>query len=204
MVLPRRSRDARQAIELNGQPRRRLQKDFRPLPMSSAQRPTPECPSEEAVSLRPFRTDDLDVLHRIDQACFAPGVSYSRQELAAFIARPSSETWLAIARDRVIGFLVAERAPQRAGHIITIDVAEHWRRRHVGTLLMDAAEEWARRQKLRFIYLEAAEDNLPAQAFYEKRGYVRIRQVARYYANGAAAWVMVKALSKSMVDNRQP
>jgi ribosomal protein S18 acetylase RimI-like enzyme len=59
-------------------------------------------------------------------------------------------------------------------------------------------------QKLRFVFLETAEDNLAAQAFYEQRGYVKLKRIARYYANGAAAWVMVKALSESVADNRQP
>jgi len=163
--------------------------------MRFAQRLVSGFPPQEVVSLRPFCPDDLEVLYRIDQACFAPGVSYSRQELAAFIAHRSSKTWVAIAGDQVIGFLVADRAPQRVGHIITIDVAEPWRRRNVGTTLMDAAEGWARMQNLRFVYLETAEDNLTAQAFYEKRGYVKLRRIACYYSNGAAAWVMVKALA---------
>ncbi len=163
--------------------------------MSFAQRSASECPPGEAVSLRPFRPDDLEVLHRIDQACFSPGVSYSRQELAAFITRRSSKTWVAIAGGEVIGFLVADRAPQRVGHIITIDVVKHWRRRNVGTVLMDAAEDWARAQKSQFVYLETAEDNLGAQAFYEKRGYAKLKRIGRYYSNGAAAWVMVKALA---------
>jgi [ribosomal protein S18]-alanine N-acetyltransferase len=162
--------------------------------MSFTQRPASECPPEGAVSLRPFRPDDLEVLFRIDQACFAAGVSYSRQELAAFITHHTSKTWVATAGDQVIGFLVADRAPQHVEHIITIDVAEQWRRCNVGTALMDAAEDWARTQKLRLVFLETAEDNLTAQAFYENRGYVKLRRIARYYPNGAAAWVMVKAL----------
>jgi [ribosomal protein S18]-alanine N-acetyltransferase len=146
------------------------------------------------VSLRPFRPDDLETLYRIDQACFPGGVSYSRQELAAFITHRTSKTWVAVASEQIIGFLVAGRAPQRLGHIITIDVAEHWRRRNVGTALMDSAEAWAHAQRLRFVYLETAEDNLTAQAFYEKRGYATLKRIPRYYANGAAACVMVKAL----------
>jgi ribosomal protein S18 acetylase RimI-like enzyme len=148
------------------------------------------------VSLRPFCPEDLEVLYQIDQACFPPGVSYSRQELAAFIAHRNSRTWVATAEERIVGFLVMSRAPQRVGQITTIDVAEPWRRRRVGTLLMDAAEDWAQRQRLRFVYLETAEDNLTAQAFYKSRGYVKLKRIARYYGNGAAAWVMVKALGE--------
>jgi len=46
------------------------------------------------------------------------------------------------------------------------------------------------------IYLETAEDNAPAQAFYAGRGYEKLRMIDRYYSNGRAAWVMVKWLGK--------
>jgi ribosomal-protein-alanine N-acetyltransferase len=156
------------------------------------------------MKLRPYHPDDLEVLYRIDQACFAPGVSYSRQELAAFINHRSSKTWVAAAENQIIGFLVASRVPQRVGHIVTIDVVEPWRRRNIGTALMDAAEDWAGAERLRFICLETAEDNGVAQAFYEKRGYVKLKKITHYYANGAAAWVMVKPLGESAADHREP
>ncbi len=170
--------------------------------MSVGSRPTTDRSQAGRVALRLFRPDDLEVLYQIDQACFPPGVSYSRQELAAFLTHRNSRTWVATWGEQIIGFLVAGRAPQRIGHIITIDVAEPWRHRGVGTRLMDAVEHWAQRQKLHVIYLETAEDNLTAQAFYEKRGYVKLKRVPRYYANGAAAWVMIKTLGRSRADRR--
>ncbi len=146
------------------------------------------------MQLRPFTPADLETLYRIDQACFAPGVSYSREELVGFIAHRNSRTWVAHVGNEIIGFLVAGRESPQVGHIITIDVVEQWRRRAVGMALMDAAEDWARRQGFRVICLETAEDNDAAKAFYRKRGYVKYRRVERYYANGAAAWIMVKRL----------
>jgi ribosomal-protein-alanine N-acetyltransferase len=168
--------------------------------MSLASRPKTDRLPKGEVSLRLFCPDDLEVLYQIDRACYPPGVSYSRQELADFIVHHNSRTWVATSGEQIIGFLVVSKAPQRIGHIITIDVAEAWRRRSVGTLLMDAAEDWAQRQELRFVYLETAEDNLTAQAFYEKRGYVKLKRIARYYGNGTDAWVMVKALGGSILD----
>ena len=77
-----------------------------------------------------------------------------------------------------------------------------WRRRGVGSALMDAAEDWAERQDLRLIYLETAEENAPAQAFYAGRGYEKVRMIERYYSNGASAWVMVKWLrQRSKVES---
>ena len=146
------------------------------------------------MHLRAFHPADLQTLYEIDQACFPPGVSYSREELARFIGRRNASTWVAQEGQTIVGFLVGNREPGQVWHIVTIDVLEPWRRRGVGTALMDAAEDWAAAQGINMIYLETAEDNSPAQAFYEKRGYVKYERLARYYENGTAAWVMVKRL----------
>ena len=59
---------------------------------------------------------------------------------------------------------------------------------------MDAGEDWARRRGLGLVYLETAEDNIAAQTFYDARGYAKYEKLADYYADGTAAWVMVKWL----------
>ena len=156
------------------------------------------------MQLRPFRISDLDTLCLIDQACFPPGISYSRTELGRFIAHRQSRTWVAEDGREIVGFLIANRHPmQPLAHIITIDVIEPWRRRGVGRALMDAAENWAREQRLKAVALETAEHNRPAQKFYAARGYVKHEKLEHYYTDGAAAWVMVKWLEeKSKVDGR--
>jgi ribosomal-protein-alanine N-acetyltransferase len=146
------------------------------------------------MQLRPYRASDFEALYQIDQACFPAGVSYSREELGEFIGHRSSNTWVAEAEQEIAGFLVAGREPGRVGHIITLDVAAPWRRRGVGSALMDAAEDWAALQRSALIYLETAEDNTPAQRFYAARGYEKFETIEGYYANGRAAWVMVKRL----------
>jgi len=99
-------------------------------------------------------------------------------------------------KGEVVGFLIAERQANKAAHIVTIDVVESWRRRSVGSLLMDAAENWAREQKLVLVYLEAAENNVPARGFYEARGYRKVDQVPNYYSDGASALIMLKWLKR--------
>jgi ribosomal-protein-alanine N-acetyltransferase len=146
------------------------------------------------MRLRPFQPYDVQTLYEIDQACFPPGVSYSREELARFVGRRNAKTWVAQEGETVIGFLVGNRAPGQVWHIVTIDVREPWRRQGVGTALMDAAEDWAAAQDLRLIYLETAENNVAAQTFYVARGYEKVEKVDHYYANGTAAWIMVKRL----------
>jgi ribosomal-protein-alanine N-acetyltransferase len=147
------------------------------------------------VRLRAYRSEDFPILYEIDQACFPPGVSYSRGELARFLAQRDCRAWIAEAGGRIVGFLIVERGGPTYAHIITIDVRAEWRCRGVGRTLMDAAEEWARDQRLAVMYLETAEDNLAAQQFYESRGYTKVDHINGYYANGRAAWLMVKNLT---------
>ena len=146
------------------------------------------------MRLRAFRSEDLETLYKIDQACFPPGISYPREELRGFIGQRRSRTWIAEENGEVVGFLIAHRQAHNAAHIVTIDVVESWRRRHVGSLLMDAVEQWAREQTLLLVYLEAAENNAPAQSFYEARGYRKVDHLENYYADGASAWIMLKWL----------
>jgi len=147
------------------------------------------------MQIRPFCRADFETLYRIDQACFAPGVSYSRGELAAFIRHPSAATWIAEEGQEIVGFLIANRGEMGAAHIVTIDVVEGRRRSGIGRALMDAAEAWAAQRGVRLIHLETAVSNRGAQAFYEARGYRKLERIERYYANGEAAWVMVKSLA---------
>ena len=147
------------------------------------------------MRLRPFHPGDLPTLYEIDQRCFAPGISYSREELAAFTGHRHSQTWIAEEAGEIAGFLIAHREPRRILHIVTIDVLKAWRRRGVGTLLMDASEQWAVEQGLQMIGLETAQDNIPAQRFYAARGYRKVGEIERCYADGTTAWVMAKELA---------
>jgi len=156
------------------------------------------------MQLRDFRPGDLETLYGIDQACFAPGISYSREALSEFIGNRRSRTWVAEAKGEVVGFLIAERQAHEVAHIVTIDVVESWRRRRVGSLLMDAAEDWAREQKLAFVYLEAAENNAAARGFYEARGYRKVDHIWNYYSDGASAWIMLKWLRRTGGSGERP
>ena len=146
------------------------------------------------MKLRAFKRSDLAALHRIDQACFPPGISYSARELDRYVSQAKSITWVAEDDTGLVGFLILAQEPQMVGHIITIDVIESRRRSGIGNMLMDAAEKWGVRKGLRLIYLETADDNHAAQSFYTVRGYAKVDEVANYYSDGRTAWVMVKWL----------
>jgi len=146
------------------------------------------------MKIRTYKPADLPTLYAIDQVCFPPGISYSKSEIARFISHRGSRAWVAEDANGIAGFLIAGKASREVGHIVTIDVLAGWRRKGVGRTLMDAVEAWAVEQRLRMLYLETAEDNHAAQRFYQRRNYIKIDEIERYYSDGKAAWVMAKTI----------
>jgi ribosomal-protein-alanine N-acetyltransferase len=148
-----------------------------------------------AFVIRDFKAEDFEMLWHMDQACFPPGISYSRAELKAYIRHEGSFTLVAVNGEdgKPAGFVVAHGGP--TGHIITIDVIAPARRSGVGSLLLKAVEERLRGAGSRAVGLEAAVDNLSALSFYKRHGYSVMKTWPRYYSNGVDALVMKKELA---------
>jgi ribosomal-protein-alanine N-acetyltransferase len=164
--------------------------------------------------LRDFRREDFDSLWRIDQKCFAPGIAYSRAELAAYIrlrgaftvvaeSAPFERTQPNPASDnkpikespsRVLGFIVAQANRRGIGHILTIDVPDENRRFGIGSKLLATAEDRLRAAPCRSVVLETAVDNSGALAFYKRHHYSVVKTIPRYYSNGVDAFVLEKEL----------
>jgi [ribosomal protein S18]-alanine N-acetyltransferase len=148
-----------------------------------------------AFVIRDFKPEDFEVLWRMDQDCFPPGIAYSRRELKEYVRHRGSFTLLASDADTgtIAGFIVVHQAP--TGHVITIDVIAEARRSGVGSRLLQAAEDRLRAGGSNAVGLETAVDNLAALAFYKRHGYSVIRIWPRYYSNGVDALVLKKELS---------
>jgi ribosomal-protein-alanine N-acetyltransferase len=131
----------------------------------------------------------------MDQECFPPGISYSKQELKSYIKHRGSFTLVATdgLEGQVQGFIIGHCAT--TGHIITIDVSPRARRSGVGSLLLRAAEDRMRKAGCPWVGLETAVDNLTALSFYKRHEYNVIRTWPRYYPNGVDALVLRKELA---------
>jgi ribosomal-protein-alanine N-acetyltransferase len=150
-------------------------------------------------------------LWEIDQKCFAPGISYSRLELASYMRRPGSFTVVAEAvrsgakerqksgpaTPRILGFITGEAGRRGVGHIITIDVLPEARRSGLGSKLLGVCEERLKAAQCALVMLETAVDNEAALAFYKRHRYEVLKTIARYYANGVDALVLQKDLLSS-------
>ncbi|MGH9510929.1 MAG: GNAT family N-acetyltransferase [Terriglobales bacterium] len=152
-------------------------------------------------ALRNFEKQDFEDLWRIDQECFPPGISYSRDELSSYMQARGGFTIVAERSmgdlrsmgdsERILGFVMAE-ASRGTGHIITIDMVPASRRFGIGSALLAAAEQRLRAAKCSRIVMEAAVDNASALAFYKRHGYAAIKTIPQYYSNGVDALVLEK------------
>jgi len=145
--------------------------------------------------IRDYRRQDFETLWQIDQACFARGISYTRRELAFYIARKRGFTLVAELDGRIVGFVVVDRHRNGQGHVITIDVLPEARRSGLGSRLMAAAEERLRARGCSVVFLETAVDNAAALAFYKRHGYSIVHSVPRYYLDSLDALVLAKQLA---------
>ncbi len=145
--------------------------------------------------IREYRRQDFETLWQIDQACFARGISYTRRELAFYLARKLGFTLVGEREGKIVGFVVVDRDRQGQAHVITIDVLSEARRSGLGSRLMAEADERLRTLGCSVVFLETAVDNAAAIAFYKRHGYTVVHTIPRYYLDSIDALVLSKELT---------
>lgn len=172
-------------------------------------------------ALRDYRAEEFETLWRIDQQCFAPGIAYSRLELATYLLRPAAFVLVAEgcggqavggngtsnqgpSSSETLGFIVAEAGSRGTGHIITIDVVPGARKAGVGSQLLQTAEERLRAARCQSVILETAVDNKTALSFYKRHHYTVVKTRRKYYSNGVDALILKKDLLSSPEPAKLP
>lgn len=135
-----------------------------------------------SVTYRLLSGEDVAGVHALDQRCFAAGIAYTAEEIAAYLRMPGLHQ--GCERDgRLIAVLLSTMAKAKTrGHIITVDVAPEARRRGIGQELMRRAEAYYRAHGAPGMRLEAAVNNAGALAFYARLGYQMKGLLPGYYA----------------------
>jgi len=146
-----------------------------------------------ALTLRSYEPHDFTALHKLDQSCFPPGISYSKTTLRYFLTLASADCVVAVEESHIVGFVLSEENPPLA-HIITLDVAQKHRRQGAGTALLQQLEENLALRGVRSILLETATDNEAAVAFWKRHGYRIEATLKRYYLQRLDAYEMRKIL----------
>jgi [ribosomal protein S18]-alanine N-acetyltransferase len=153
-----------------------------------------------AVTLRSYEPHDFAALHRLDQSCFPAGISYSKMTLHYFLTIPSADCIVAADGKRLAGFILTEENPPLA-HIITLDVAETYRRQGLGSALLAEGEKNLALRGVRTVLIETAIENEAAVAFWKRHGYRIEAVLKRYYLGRLDAYEMRKLLTASQTQN---
>ena len=142
--------------------------------------------------LREYDPRDFSALYRLDQACFPAGISYSKTTLRYFLSLRSADCIVAMEGAHIVGFILREENPP-LGHVITLDVAEKFRRKGIGSALLAESEKDLALRGVRHVLLETAA-NEAGVAFWQRHGYRIEVTLKRYYLGRLDAYEMRKIL----------
>jgi ribosomal-protein-alanine N-acetyltransferase len=149
------------------------------------------------VTLREYAPQDFEAIWKLDQACFAENIAYSRDEMRLYLALRSSFCVIAELGGALAGFTIMDHRPPRPAYMVTIDVDPEMRRHGVATALLREVEKRVLRAGGTAIRLEVAANNPSAIDFYKRHGFREIGRKAGYYNGQLDALSMKKELTKT-------
>jgi ribosomal-protein-alanine N-acetyltransferase len=146
--------------------------------------------------IRPAGADDVPAVARLEDECLGADAWSEGLVREGVLGRLPTVTYLVAEADgEVVGHAVASSAGDIA-ELQRIAVAPDRRRQGIAASLLANVVDLARRTSADRLLLEVREDNSAALSFYADQGFVEIDRRARYYADGATAIVLRRALDR--------
>jgi len=148
------------------------------------------------IQLRGFEARDLDAMFRLDETCFEEPFRFTHEAMQRFAESRKARVVIAESDGKLVGFAILH-VEGRVGYVVTLDVAENFRRQGLGMRLMQAMDEQAVESSCAVIGLHVYVGNEGAIRFYERAGYKRAGNVRGFYGEGLDAWSYRKSLTGS-------
>jgi ribosomal-protein-alanine N-acetyltransferase len=157
-----------------------------------------------ALPIRDYRPDDLEAAYRLDQSCFEEGISYTRGQIRAFLAREGAIALVVDvegpeSRDGDLAAFAIGHVAGRKGHVVTIDISSMARRLGLGARVLAELLSRMARAGAREARLEVDVRNTSAIRFYEKMGFRETRKLPDYYGWGLDGVRMTRKLAGSQL-----
>jgi len=145
------------------------------------------------TELRGYEERDLDAMFRLDEACFEEPFRFTRSAMRQFAESRKVRVVIAENAGELVGFAILN-VERHMGYVVTLDVAEEFRRRGLARQLMETMEHEAVDAACAVVGLHVFVGNEAAIRFYERVGYERVDAVPGFYGEGLDAWVYRKKL----------
>jgi ribosomal-protein-alanine N-acetyltransferase len=143
------------------------------------------------IFIRPFQPEDFHDVIEIEHQIFQEHDPYNYMELY----ESTAEGFLvAVDKGNVIGYIVGFISIPNKGRIFTLAVKENYRNMGIGTSLMKRMCEIFKEKGVKQVSLEVRINNISAQQFYIKKGFVPIMIERGYYSDGEDSLVLTKEL----------
>jgi ribosomal protein S18 acetylase RimI-like enzyme len=147
---------------------------------------------EDMMEIETASIRDLGALRHIEQICF-PKDAWPLMDLIGVLTFPGVIRLKAVNSKQMVGFIAGDvRRMEGVAWIATVAVLPEYRGKGIGSALLKACEDKITVDRVR---LCVRMSNEVAISLYEKLGYVRAGEWARYYQDGESALVMEKKLS---------
>jgi ribosomal-protein-alanine N-acetyltransferase len=156
--------------------------------------------SAQALVIRPVDGFDIPVLTALHAACFtAPwDQPWTERSFSEVLQMPGAGARIAALGPEPVGFAVARVAADEAELLLIGIHPEHRRAGHGGVLLAHLVEALREAGAAR-LFLEVAESNRAATAFYRAAGFAPVGRRPKYYADEDAL-VLMKALQPDIAQ----
>ena len=144
--------------------------------------------------IRPMRQSDITEMHGI--ALRSLDENYLPEIFYEFYAMWSSGQIVSCDfLGKPIGFICCTKLMDGGCRIMLFAVDAQWRGRGKGSELLDAVKRVAVMERIRYITLEVRAENIKAQAFYRRHGFIELDRMRSYYNDGGDAVRMYLFLS---------
>jgi len=144
--------------------------------------------------IRLAEASDIPGICTVERACFPD--PYPSIFLDDLMKAYQAQFFVAVDNGEIIGYAVAS-VGGKYGHVISLAVSPHHRRKRVGTALMSALEAKLTQEGAEEIQLEVRKGNGGAISFYERWGYRPVSEIRRYYPDGEDALVFERPMESS-------
>jgi ribosomal protein S18 acetylase RimI-like enzyme len=107
---------------------------------------------------------------------------------------PLKEVYLAVTRERIVGFVIIQMSGAFTGYIPTVGVMPKWRNKGVGSRLIEFAEDRIFRESPN-VFMCVSSFNKKAQKLYNKLGYEIIGELKDYIVSGHSEILLRKTIA---------
>lgn len=123
---------------------------------------------------------------------------WDKSSVESLLAHPGSTALVARIGypAEVAGFILGQLAADEA-EILSFGVSKQFQRHGIGKKLLDGLARAAKRAEAKRLFLEVADDNIPALVLYSRSGFKEVGRRKGYYerAGGSKADALVLALA---------